>query len=62
MGSIETYARRLRLLTNTLMSIDELNRKRQLLLDEVHRVDAQLSKHRAFLLKLEIDLDETQPD
>jgi uncharacterized small protein (DUF1192 family) len=62
MGSIETYARKLRLLTNTLMSIDELNRKRQLLLDEVHRVDAQLSKHRAFLLKLEIDLDETQPD
>lgn len=62
MGSIETYARKLRLLTNTLMSIDELNRKRQLLLDEVHRVDAQLSKHRAFLLKLEVDLDETQPD
>ena len=62
MGSIETYARKLRLLTNTLMSIDELNRKRQLLLDEVHRVDAQLSKHRAFLLKLEIDLDDTQPD
>lgn len=62
MGSIETYARKLRLLTNTLMSIDELKNKRQLLLDEIHRVDAQLSKHRAFLLKLEIDLDDTQPD
>lgn len=58
MGSIEGYARTLGMLTQTLIGIDELEQKRRLLLDELHRIDAQLSKHKAFLLKLEIDLDE----
>lgn len=62
MDSIEVYARKLRMLTNTVMSINELNQKRQLLLDELHRVDAQLTKHKAFMLKLEVELDETQLD
>ena len=58
MSSVEHYARKLRLLTNTIMNIDELEQKHQLLLDELHRVDAQLSKHKAFLLKLEVEIDE----
>lgn len=62
MDSIEMYARKLKMLTSTMISIDELNKKRQLLLDELHRVDAQLNKHRAFMLKLEIELDETRID
>lgn len=58
MDSIEGYARTLGMLTQTLIGIDELEQKRRLLLDELHRIDAQLSKHKAFLLKLEIDLDD----
>lgn len=58
MSSLENYTRILRTLTALTLSIDELEQKRKLLLDEVHRVDAQLESHRAYLLKLQIDIDE----
>lgn len=62
MDSIEDYARKLHLLTNTMVSINELEQKRQLLIDELHRVDEQLSRHKAFMLKLEIEIDEVNPN
>ncbi len=59
MDSVELYVRKQQLLTNTKASIEELRQKRQLLLDEIHRVDAQLTTHNAYMLKLQVELDET---
>lgn len=58
MDSVEVYVRKLQILSNTVASINELEQKRQLLLDELHRVDEQLNRHRAYRLKLEIEIDE----